>query len=722
MSEGRKAITSAFDDVLDAEWKRVHQRRKLADQHEDKTEGRPENLVGLAFSGGGIRSATFNLGVIQKLNKSGLLNKVDYLSTVSGGGYLGGSYTWFASKLNKGFPFEEGRLCFVENSSENSDGTPKKMVEWLRKHGSYLVDGISGGKWSFVAAILLGSVVNLAIIVPVLMAFLWLGGLNWIPPFMSSTVDLFPFLKVDPLIPALSFFQFLFRSGLVMLAGLIGFMILYGVFSGLVHAFPFKGRARIFRYMGMMLWVSLSCIVAGLIPELAAFHKESDSVVAQIVQGLGGLSAIVSPLFTSSDDNNASVVKQIIVGIGLFLVVYLGLVHLYRISVDLPGGMIFSLVGVSVVGSIFSNINRYSLHRYYRDRLLEAYMPPANVDDVLAGRSPLDLHASNACHMDKIGQTEAPFHLINTNMVTVSSKCDRLKSRGGDSFVISPEYCGAPSTGYADSAKWTKGSMDLATAYSISGAAVGSNTLALTQYRPIAFLMSVFNIRLGYWTRNPFANKTGSTNFQKAIRANPIVCALKEMTGLGFSENSWHVKLTDGGHFENLGVYELIRRQCDTIIVSDAGMDSEWKFEDLGNLIELLEEDCLAEITDLDLDLISPDERGRSPLPVIRGKIRYINADSSSGEPKDGVLIYVKTTMPKDLKDESIEIYKRQNPDFPDQSTMDQFFDRAQFEAYRQLGNEIGQKVVACYEKPDECADKDGVAKVVSDSENTEEN
>src|ERR1700735_579509 len=53
------------------------------------------NLVGVAFSGGGIRSATFNLGVLQALAELKLLHRVDYLSTVSGGGYIGG---WLAAR------------------------------------------------------------------------------------------------------------------------------------------------------------------------------------------------------------------------------------------------------------------------------------------------------------------------------------------------------------------------------------------------------------------------------------------------------------------------------------------------------------------------------------------------------------------------------------------------------------------------------------------------
>ena len=83
-------------DVYDAEWRAVRARRLLRLPARETNEGPPKDLTGVALSGGGIRSATFNLGVLQAFSRQGLLDKIDYLSTVSGGGYIGG---WWSAYL-----------------------------------------------------------------------------------------------------------------------------------------------------------------------------------------------------------------------------------------------------------------------------------------------------------------------------------------------------------------------------------------------------------------------------------------------------------------------------------------------------------------------------------------------------------------------------------------------------------------------------------------------
>ena len=91
-SENKERVS--FQTVIKDEFKIIRKLRKInspPDQtnNTDNNESDvPENLVGLAFSGGGIRSATFGLGVLEALKKEGLLKKIDYLSTVSGGAIL----------------------------------------------------------------------------------------------------------------------------------------------------------------------------------------------------------------------------------------------------------------------------------------------------------------------------------------------------------------------------------------------------------------------------------------------------------------------------------------------------------------------------------------------------------------------------------------------------------------------------------------------------------
>ena len=166
---------------------------------------------------------------------------------------------------------------------------------------------------------------------------------------------------------------------------------------------------------------------------------------------------------------------------------------------------------------------------------------------------------------------------------------------------------------------------------------------------------------------------------------------MKEMFGTAHEEWSF-VRLSDGGHFENLGVYELFRRECRLIIVSDAGADPRYTFSDLSRAIERARVDFNVQVKGLDTENIQPrrfkceETEGNADCTALRlskspfslGKIHY-----ESGA--EGVLIYVKTTLFEGLSEDVLG-YARQHESFPDESTANQFFTEEQFEAYRELG------------------------------------
>lgn len=101
------------------------------------------DLAGLAFSGGGIRSATFALGVMQALSKTAVLNRMDYLSTVSGGGYIGSAITWFLGPQNKQgeFGLDKENFPFGHDSGGDSTETQRALLDWQCQHGKYLTPG-----------------------------------------------------------------------------------------------------------------------------------------------------------------------------------------------------------------------------------------------------------------------------------------------------------------------------------------------------------------------------------------------------------------------------------------------------------------------------------------------------------------------------------------------------------------------------------------------------
>ncbi len=172
------------------------------------------------------------------------------------------------------------------------------------------------------------------------------------------------------------------------------------------------------------------------------------------------------------------------------------------------------------------------------------------------------------------------------------------------------------------------------------------------------------------------------------------------------------VELTDGGHFDNLGVYELLRRQLETIIVIDGEADPKTLFNALISLKQRAKNDF-----DVDLKFKENDQEGLAalveakpmdfPAGATEAKTGFVIADICYNQPyemestqqtseqeKHGKLIYIKATM---IKEASLETkaYKGIHPEFPDQTTLDQFFDQEQFEAYRDLGQKITLSALA---------------------------
>jgi hypothetical protein len=159
---------------------------------------------------------------------------------------------------------------------------------------------------------------------------------------------------------------------------------------------------------------------------------------------------------------------------------------------------------------------------------------------------------------------------------------------------------------------------------------------------------------------------------------------LAELFGLT-NERSPYVYLSDGGHFENLGIYEMVRRRCRWIVVSDAGQDEARGFEDLGNAVRKIWIDLGVRITFPDCPLLAADaETKPKDIPYFAlGRIEYLSDDASA---PTGWVLYVKPTVQGVESAADIIAYRRANPAFPNQSTGDQWFDEPQLEAYRALG------------------------------------
>lgn len=288
-------------------------------------------------------------------------------------------------------------------------------------------------------------------------------------------------------------------------------------------------------------------------------------------------------------------------------------------------------------------------------------------------------------------QSPRPLHLVNIALNLVKGDNLAWQQRKAQSFTISALHSGSWNLGYRRSEeyganKYLGQPLSLGTALAISGAAASPN-MGYHSSSAVTFLLALFNIRLGWWLGNP--GRAGSDTYRNASPNVSVGPLLAEAFGLTDSCHPY-VYLSDGGHFENLGLYEMVLRRCHCILVVDAGCDPQLNFEDLGNAIRKIRIDLGIDI-ELNLDQI---KRAADAKTSIRhhaiGLIRYDKVDANATA---GTLIYLKPSLtgnePSDVQD-----YAARHPSFPHEPTSDQFFDEAQFESYRRLGEHIAQQVL----------------------------
>lgn len=355
---------------------------------------------------------------------------------------------------------------------------------------------------------------------------------------------------------------------------------------------------------------------------------------------------------------------------------------------------------LALVLSCRVNINEFSMQLLYRNRLVRCYLGASHegrTPQLFSGFDPSDdlklaSFSVHAATPPALQDYAGPYPILNCTLNVTHG--DRLawQERKGESFIFTPRFCGydyqEQYNGMGpyppDSTRcfreteqyaYHDGGVYLGTAVATSGAAASPN-MGYHTSPPLAFLMTVFNVRLGWWLGN-----TQRETWRKPAPRVGLLYLFAELFALT-DDRSRYVYLSDGGHFENLALYELVRRRCKYIIVSDAGADPQHSFSDLCDAIQKCRTDLGIDI-DLKLDCLRLQGDGKySPAHGVVGTIHYELVDPTM---EAGKLVYVKATLsendPADLQS-----YKTQNPVFPHDSTADQWFDESQFESYRSLG------------------------------------
>jgi hypothetical protein len=846
-ASGKGDMDESSRHLREYEWRSyIRERRRRYNEYprrgnghlHDTGEHAPDDLTGIALSGGGIRSATFALGALQALAQHDLLRRFDYLSTVSGGGYIGTSLTWLTSRLAAkppqtdedesdetehqvevpslpaggfGLGPSDPETAFAGNPPDKrpapfpygSDDpqTAREpdqakatgaMLRYLRQHGNYLTPGEGITLTSVIVVLLRGMILNLLVWIPIVAAVMWIliwlsvprtpdltttvtesphsiypaqGASTWLakfvgdisPPLRPETKAPISVLELSGTIspplgseqqkaaaqvtlaggvssdspldqtesPKLYAFGAMLAAVIFLFLGCVLAFAMYSLATWLGHKsrrFLLGGTKygwrRLFeRYMRVPFWAIAVLLLLASVPFVAGeFHGwllgSSFSVIG-LASGLVVFARTARQHVSRADKQTSRAMPSTwIASFGAAFLLYGVLLVSYGFAwwaaegdplLGIPPSVVLAAAFILAIVTGFAvDLNLITIHRFYRDRLMEAFLP--DVDEALRNRTAPARQADSATLSNMCDHTHpvGPYHIINSNVVLTKSNERTYRLRGGDSFILTPLYCGSNATGWRSTRSYMGDELTVPTAMAISGAAANPWTAAggsgVTRNPLVGMLMALMNLRLGFWVPNP--NDDYRSAFRRSckasFRANHFEPGIKEVLGISLREKAPVCLLSDGGHFENLALYELIRRRLRLIVLCDGTADPDYAFADLQNALARIGSDFGARVefdkeTTLQrfmpsIDAIYPRDVRLSESAYAIGQIIY--ADGSTGH-----LVYLTTALCKGLRLKLLG-YKGANRDFPDQSTADQFFDEEQFEAYRELGYFIAENFI----------------------------
>jgi hypothetical protein len=371
-------------------------------------------------------------------------------------------------------------------------------------------------------------------------------------------------------------------------------------------------------------------------------------------------------------------------------------------------------------------LNLSGLTCFYADRLRRAYLGAGNRSRIAppeADTRPLDARVPDSelkkRALDRGEENDdvqltttggyyadisaAPLHLINITLNETRGRGSNIiqHDRRGRNLVISPEgiYYKADRDDAIELIEFNDTGheqLPLSTWIAISGAAFSTGLGNRTGF-PTTQLAGLANVRLGYWWRARPWRGSGLTQWH----------LLRELRGDFGGPYGKYWYLSDGGHFENTGAYELLRRKLPFIVISDNGMDQRFEYEDVANLVRKARIDFDCEIDFYRADALDRIFGPSGPLRQAFGTQAQIagaepaapNAVAALAQARfcngtRGTIVLVKPRLTGDGPADLVR-YKAVNEAFPQQSTLDQFFDEAQWESYYYLGRLIGQALFA---------------------------
>jgi Patatin-like phospholipase len=715
-----------------------------------------EGKIGIACSGGGIRSASFNLGALQALQEKGVLKKSRYLAAVSGGSYIAAAFCM----VRKTWPPHEPQPPDSDDSDPNvvNDDNPpffpgSPEEQYLLNRSSYLApDG--EGKAAFALRLLLGLAFNLLVIALFIAIVSILLGLLY--GVLYSNLD----QTIDQCKSAGQPCDFsIWPPSRWIWAPIAGAAVLGLVLgAAAMLAFRWSGDLRDFATTWSLRLVILALAAAVLliaIPLLlewfrnignvsptgskgvdgvteatgvAAATTESPGLLTALI-GAGSVTSVLGALFLQlrADWLEAkklakeaegtikwytSLNQRLRRGLAYLIAALAGpalalalalLVMSTTLNVEDPKWVWVYFGGLAAAFALFyatADLTSWSLHPFYRRRLASTFalkriarpqgMPPiAEREAGIAVERDydrlVDLSKTAVVDCDDEGNCLWPTLLVCA-AANVSDNAATPAGRAVSSFTFSPSSVGGPLVGAVATTrlerscdKRRRASFTLPAAVAISGAALSPSMGKMTR-RPLRLLMGLANVRLGVWVPNPRRVDTFEKRNKVYPRPRPYYL-MRELLGLN-QLNLPYLYVTDGGHYENLGAMELLRRGCTDIYCFDASQDD---LDAFGDMISLARSELSVEV-EIDPEKLRPNDDGISEKDCVEGKILY--PDGTKGR-----IFYARPAITA-KSPADVTAYHRQNKRFPRDPTGDQLYTGQRFEAYRALGLSAGRRVV----------------------------
>jgi hypothetical protein len=675
----------------------------------------PRRLRAVCCSGGGIRSAAFSLGGIQGLQErdgdgKSWYDGVDLITAVSGGSYLAGSLAMVNHELS-----DEERQQLPPYAS----GSPEDNR--LRNHTRYLVEDPRVAAVG-VLSILHGLLLNL---LPIL------AGIYVTAKLLGWTL-----LTTGVLTHTASSWQTPHVAAVAVVVAaiaLLGVMLFAMERLHDVYRPPRETLRRVVRAWSIRL-LQLAAAVAFLflvVPFL--LHLLSTSrfdvdvagasatsqwsafvVTATALVGLvkGTLGRFKGTLQTSAAGKPSAVATWagrllraaapwIGSAVAVLLLLAAFLVWTASAAYDGLQALEVGLIALAVVGIVawqaFTDINRNSVHPFYKERLSTAYAVRRKKAAPGAEEIPFDTAIRFSTYAG-----DRP-ELVVCAAVNTDEEGVVPSGRGCAPFTFGPRHTGIssgtmfggeapradrlmrPTEEYEEAAGPRL--VTLPGAVAVSGAAVSPVMGRMTR-KPLRLLLGLANVRLGLWLPNPLRPELPPAPARDApfrqivswqLRQPGIKHLLREILGSVSLNGRW-IYVTDGGHYENLGLVEALRRGATEIVVFDASGDPPDSWVTFGEAVQTARADLGVEIY-LDPSEMRPTtDTGRAPALVVPGYCRYPNGARAE-------LWFCKLALPEEAP-ASWDVYawKVGHRDFPNDSTAQQLYGDRQFEAYRRLG------------------------------------